>query len=74
MTDSSEADFFSDPLIAQDLPGYLEGLRSKCPVYQEPHQNVFMVTGYDEALDLFNQQVETLSSCVAVTGPFRLEL
>ena len=69
MTDSSEADFFSDPLIAQDLPGYLAGLRSKCPVYQEPHQNVFMVTGYDEALDLFNQQVDTFSSCVAVTGP-----
>lgn len=69
MTDAREADFFSDPEIAQDLPGYLAGLRGKCPVYQEPYQNVFMVTGYDAALDVFNQQPEAFSSSVAVTGP-----
>ena len=69
MTDSSEADFFNDPDIAQDLPGYLAGLRDKCPVHQESYQNVFMVTGYDEALEVFNQQPEAFSSSVAVTGP-----
>ena len=69
MTDSSEADFFSDPAIAQDLPGYLAAMRGQCPVMREPHQNVFMVTGYDEALEVYNQQGEVFSSAVAVTGP-----
>lgn len=62
-------DFFSDPGIAQDLPGYLAEMRAICPVFREPHQNVYMVTGYAEALDVYNQQAEVFSSAVAVTGP-----
>lgn len=69
MSAGSEADFFSDPDIAQDLPGYLAAMRAKCPVYREPHQQVFMVTGYDEALQVFQQQGDTFSSAVAVNGP-----
>ncbi len=69
MADFRDSDFFSDPAIAQDLPGYLASLRSACPVMQEKFQNVFMVTGYDEALEVYNQQGETFSSAVAVTGP-----
>ena len=69
MTDPTEADFFSDPAISQDLPGYLAAMRAKCPVYREPHQQVFMVTGYDEALQVFQQQGEIFSSAVAVNGP-----
>jgi len=69
MTDQREADFFSDPDIAQDLPGYLAAMRAKCPVYREPYEQVFMVTGYDEALQVFQQQGEVFSSAVAVNGP-----
>ena len=69
MNHSTIRDFFSDPDIAQDLPGYLADLRGKCPVFREPHQDVFMVTGYDEALQVFQQQGEIFSSAVAVNGP-----
>ncbi len=69
MGDLNTKDFFSDPAIAQDLPGYLGNMRAQCPVFREPFQNVFMVTGYDEALEVYNQQVEVFSSALAVTGP-----
>ncbi|MEJ5975775.1 cytochrome P450 [Novosphingobium sp. PS1R-30] len=69
MVDFRETDFFSDGEIAQDLPSYLASLRSACPVMQEKFQNVFMVTGYDEAVEVYNQQGEVFSSAVAVTGP-----
>ena len=69
MGDAPLRDFFSDPDIAQDLPGYLGAMRNQCPVFQEPYQKVFMVTGYDAALEVYNQQGEVFSSAVAVTGP-----
>jgi len=64
-----KADFFSDPAIAQDLPGYLGAMRSACPVMRETFHDVFMVTGYDEAMQVYQQQGEVFSSAVAVTGP-----
>ena len=69
MDNTSRADFFSDPDVTKDLPGYLAEMRKKCPVFREPYQNVFMVTGYIAALDVFNQQADAFSSAVAVTGP-----
>ena len=69
MADFRDTDFFSDPAVAQDLPGYLASLRSACPVMRERFQDVFMVTGYDEALEVYSQQGEVFSSAVAVTGP-----
>lgn len=69
MTKFRNTDFFSDPEVAQDLPGYLASMRSVCPVVQEPFHSVFMVTGYDEALEVFQQQGVAFSSAVAVTGP-----
>jgi len=38
-------------------------------VHREPHKNVVMVTGYDEAMAVYHD-TETFSSCTAVTGPF----
>src|SRR5579862_3330457 len=67
--DFRESDFFSDAEVAQDLPAYLASLRSACPVIQEQFQKVFMVTGYDEALEVYQLQGEVFSSAVAVTGP-----
>ncbi|HVL00795.1 MAG TPA: cytochrome P450, partial [Dongiaceae bacterium] len=36
---------------------------------REPHQGIFMVTGYDEALEIYNDP-DRFSSCMSTTGPF----
>lgn len=66
---TEEIDFFADIEVAQDLPGYLGALRSKCPVLQEPFHQVYMVTGIEAATQVFQQQADAFSSSVAVTGP-----
>jgi cytochrome P450 len=69
MTDYDATDFFrGDELIADPYP-YFDWLRSQCPVRREPHHDVTMVTGYDEAVAVYND-AQTFSSCNAVTGPF----
>src|ERR1700712_3273063 len=69
MADYDSIDFFTDPAIVNDTPNYLAHLRGKCPVLREPFHGAFMVTGYDEAMEVFNKQGEVFSSSVAVTGP-----
>ncbi len=36
---------------------------------REPHHGVFMVTGYDESIEVLSD-TERFSSCTATTGPF----
>ena len=57
-----------DDLLARPYE-YLDALRSECPVRREPHHGVVMITGYDEAIAVYND-TERFSSCVSVTGPF----
>ena len=50
-----EVDFFrgdSEELLIDPF-SYFAELRGKCPVRREPHHNVMMVTGYDEARAVF---------------------
>ncbi len=62
-------DFFrGDELLVDPFP-YFEALRAECPVRRERHHGVVMVTGYDEAVAVYND-VERYSSCISVTGPF----
>ncbi len=62
-------DFFrSKDLIDNPYP-YLEHLRGQCPVVKEPHHDVYMVTGYDEAIEVYHDQ-ETFSACNSAIGPF----
>ena len=69
MNDFDAIDFFrSDEMIVDPYP-YFEALRGECPVRREPHHDVVMVTGYEEALAVFND-TDTFSSCTSVTGPF----
>jgi cytochrome P450 len=70
VTDFDALDFFrdNDTLIADPYP-YFEHLRSKCPVEREPHHGVVMVTGYEEAIEVYHDTA-TFSSCTSVTGPF----
>jgi cytochrome P450 len=69
MNDFEAIDFFKDPSIVADPYPYFDALREKCPVQREPHQDVVMVTGYDEAMAVYHD-TQTFSSCNSVTGPF----
>lgn len=67
--DFDEIDFFRDKTLVGDPYPYFDFLRGQCPVIREPHHDVVMVTGYDEAVAVYNDTA-TFSSCNAVTGPF----
>lgn len=69
MTEPSEPDFFAGSELLADPYPYFESLRAECPIRREPHHDVLMVTGYDEALKIYND-ADSFSSCTAVTGPF----
>jgi len=55
--------------LVDDPYPYFEQLRQECPVRREPHHDVVMVTGYEEALAVYHD-TERFSSCTSVTGPF----
>jgi cytochrome P450 len=64
-----EIDFFrDDDMIVNPYP-YFEALRAECPVLREPHHDVVMITGYEEAMSVYSD-TESFSSCTSVTGPF----
>ena len=67
--DLDSIDFFTDPAVVADPYPYFEHLRSACPVRREPHKDVVMVTGYDEAVAVYHDTA-VFSSCNSVTGPF----
>jgi cytochrome P450 len=69
VADHDETDFFrGDELIADPYP-YFDRLRTRCPVRREPHHDVMMVTGYEEAIAVYND-TDAFSSCNSPTGPF----
>ena len=69
MTDIDSRDFFLDNELLHDPYQYLADMRAECPLRREKHHNVVMVTGYDEAVAIYND-TERFSSCLSVTGPF----
>jgi cytochrome P450 len=69
LSEFDQADFFRDDTFVADPFTYFAALRDECPVRREPHHGVVMVTGYDEAVAIYND-TDTWSSCVSVTGPF----
>jgi cytochrome P450 len=69
MTDFDAVDFFEDPDFVPDPYPYFEFLREQCPVRREPHHGVMMVTGLEEAVEVY-RDTDTYSSCISVTGPF----
>jgi cytochrome P450 len=64
-----EIDYFRARDVWQDPYPYFEYVRSHGPVWQEPHRGVFMVTGFEEAMAVYNDHA-TFSSCNTVAGPF----
>jgi cytochrome P450 family 150 subfamily A5 len=69
MTDIDSRDFFTDNELLGDPYSHLAAMRGECPVRREKHHDVVMVTGYEEALRIYND-AEKFSSCTSVTGPF----
>ncbi|MGB3352876.1 MAG: cytochrome P450 [Mycobacterium sp.] len=67
--DLTTVDFFRDSRLTDDPYTFYEALRNKCPVSREDHYGVTMITGWQEAVDVYNDS-ETFSSCISVTGPF----
>jgi cytochrome P450 len=67
--DLETANFFRDQSLQDDPYPYFDAVRAQSPVWQEPHYGVFMVTGHDEALAVYNDSA-TFSSCNVVSGPF----
>jgi cytochrome P450 family 150 subfamily A5 len=62
-------DFFRSDRFVTDPYSYFDYLRDQSPVVREPHQGVVMVTGYNEALEIYNDP-ERFSSVMSTTGPF----
>jgi len=69
VSDFDDIDFFRDQALVADPYPYFEFLREECPVRREPHHDVVMVTGYDEAIAVYHDTA-TFSSCNSVSGPF----
>ncbi|MER5183437.1 cytochrome P450 [Streptomyces sp. NPDC002896] len=69
MKDYESADFFRDEGLIEDPYPYFDALRAQCPVQRENHHDVVMVTGYEEAVQIYND-TDTFSACNSVTGPF----
>lgn len=67
--DFEKYDFFRSDRFITDPYAYFDYLRQQAPIVREPHQGVFMVTGYDEALEIYNDP-DRFSSCMSTTGPF----
>ena len=69
MSDVEATNFFRDRSVHDDPYPYFDRIRELSPVWQEPHYGVYMVTGYDEALAVYNDATN-FSSCNTVSGPF----
>jgi cytochrome P450 len=69
LPDFDMPDFFRGDELIDDPYPYYEHLRGQRPVAREPHHDVVMVTGYEEAIAIYNDTA-TFSSCNSVTGPF----
>ncbi|UMB72529.1 cytochrome P450 [Mycobacterium paraterrae] len=67
--DLTAVNFFRDKRLTDNPYPFFEALRSHSPVTPEKHHGVVMVTGWQEAVDVYND-ADTFSSCVSVSGPF----
>jgi cytochrome P450 len=69
MTDYDAQDLFRDDALVEDPYPYFDHFRAECPVRRERHHDVVLVTGFEEALQVF-KDTTNFSSCNSVTGPF----
>jgi hypothetical protein len=53
VTDFEATDFFRGTDLIADPYEYFDWLREQCPVHQETHHDVMVMTGYDEAVAIY---------------------
>lgn len=66
--DPTEVDFFTDEAVAAKAEPYFDHLLATEPVHLEPRYGVVMVTGYEEALEVYLQP-DVYSSINRTGGP-----
>ncbi|MCB2078249.1 MAG: cytochrome P450 [Novosphingobium sp.] len=69
MTNLARADVFTDASVAQTPYDYLEALRVNGPITPLGFRNVIAVTGYDEGVAIYKDDIH-FSAINTVTGPF----
>lgn len=69
MTDFTGVDVFTDNAIAQNPFEYFEWLRAQGPITPLGYRNVVAVTGYEEGVAIYKDDVH-FSAIDTVTGPF----
>jgi cytochrome P450 len=65
----AEPDFYTDPKVIDDPKGYFDRMRGRCPVAKEDYHGSVMVTGFDEAMEVFTDKDDTFSATGGVLGP-----
>ena len=68
-TDFASIDLYRDPQLPQDPWAYYDWIRGQGPVWYYPMWDVWLITGYDEAIAVNHDQA-TWSNCNTVSGPF----
>jgi cytochrome P450 family 150 subfamily A5 len=68
-TNFDAINFFRSDALTDDPYPYWDHLRARCPIAKEPFHDVYMVTGYDEAVEIYHDQA-TFSNCISAIGPF----
>ncbi len=67
--DVFKRDLFTDPDLIQDPAPYYAELRARGPVVREDHHGVFLVSGFEEVLQIYGE-LDSYSSVIAPLGPF----
>lgn len=62
-------DFYSDPQIIADSRQYFDAMRAQGPIVQEPAHKSYIVTGYDEVLEILVNKDGVYSNACSIVGP-----
>jgi cytochrome P450 len=68
MQSAEDLDFFTDRSVSDDPLPWIEAMRARGPVNREPHHGAIVVTGFDEAVDVYVRP-EDFSNIACVGGP-----
>jgi cytochrome P450 len=68
MQSAEDLDFFTDRSVSDDPLPWIEAMRGRGPVKCEPHHGAIVVTGFDEAVDVYVRP-EDFSNIACVGGP-----
>lgn len=71
--DPAKIDFFTDETVAADSDPYFDHMLASYPVWREPKYGVVIVTGYEEALEVYHHP-EIYSSINRTAGPVLVDL